>query len=236
MMRLLKGNPFILNRRGKQFHALTEAYALFGLKKNVTAKELSDRYRELAKEHHPDRLGGDENKMKELSAAYEVILKHMSVSKSSAGPQSASTAGYTKHSAETMQASAFQYADFPTADTNAKSHQQASAAPHQQETPRTQLTVETRYWAKVHGTPFCDDHLFEEWVKQNFKNVEEAKLAMAQFQASSKVRHPSRRRTGLLGRARMPTVEHDDGEQSNLIPHVFAALVLCSLWLALAGV
>jgi molecular chaperone DnaJ len=47
-------------------------YSILGLNKDATSKEIISSYRKLAKEHHPDK-GGDENKFKDLSEAYETL-------------------------------------------------------------------------------------------------------------------------------------------------------------------
>jgi hypothetical protein len=41
----------------------------------VTAEEINAAYKELAKKHHPDR-GGDEEEFKKLHAAYEEAMRH----------------------------------------------------------------------------------------------------------------------------------------------------------------
>jgi molecular chaperone DnaJ len=47
-------------------------YSILGVEKNATDKEIKKAYRELAKEHHPDK-GGDEERFKEISEAYDTL-------------------------------------------------------------------------------------------------------------------------------------------------------------------
>lgn len=47
-------------------------YFVLGITKDATLKDIEKAYRQLAKKHHPDK-GGDENRFKEVSAAYEVL-------------------------------------------------------------------------------------------------------------------------------------------------------------------
>jgi curved DNA-binding protein len=47
-------------------------YSTLGLKQNATQEEIKKAYRSLAMKHHPDR-GGDENKFKQISEAYEIL-------------------------------------------------------------------------------------------------------------------------------------------------------------------
>ncbi|MCB0991575.1 MAG: DnaJ C-terminal domain-containing protein [Acidimicrobiales bacterium] len=48
-------------------------YATLGVKPDATAKEITKAYRKLAREYHPDATGGDDEKFKEISAAYDVV-------------------------------------------------------------------------------------------------------------------------------------------------------------------
>lgn len=50
----------------------TKLYETLGVEKNADDKEIKKAYRRLAVKHHPDK-GGDEQKFKEISAAYEVL-------------------------------------------------------------------------------------------------------------------------------------------------------------------
>jgi len=50
----------------------TKLYETLGIEKSADAKEIKKAYRKLAVKHHPDK-GGDEQKFKEISAAYEVL-------------------------------------------------------------------------------------------------------------------------------------------------------------------
>jgi molecular chaperone DnaJ len=52
--------------------AKRDYYEVLGVSKNASADELKKAYRRLAVEHHPDR-GGQEEKFKEISEAYEVL-------------------------------------------------------------------------------------------------------------------------------------------------------------------
>ncbi|MCP3939583.1 MAG: DnaJ domain-containing protein [Actinomycetia bacterium] len=48
-------------------------YAALGVKPDAAAKEITKAYRKLARQHHPDATGGDDEKFKEISAAYDVL-------------------------------------------------------------------------------------------------------------------------------------------------------------------
>ncbi|HWH34568.1 MAG TPA: molecular chaperone DnaJ [Acidimicrobiales bacterium] len=48
-------------------------YKVLGVSENATQKEISRAYRKLARDTHPDRNAGQEERFKEVSAAYEVI-------------------------------------------------------------------------------------------------------------------------------------------------------------------
>ena len=47
-------------------------YKILGVDKTATISEIKAEYRKLCKIHHPDK-GGDENKFKEISEAYEIL-------------------------------------------------------------------------------------------------------------------------------------------------------------------
>jgi molecular chaperone DnaJ len=48
-------------------------YKTIGVASTATAKEITSAYRKLAKKHHPDTNPGNDEKFKELSAAYDVL-------------------------------------------------------------------------------------------------------------------------------------------------------------------
>ena len=47
-------------------------YDIFGVQSNATQEEIKKSYRALAKEYHPDK-GGDEEKFKQITEAYEIL-------------------------------------------------------------------------------------------------------------------------------------------------------------------
>ena len=47
---------------------------MLGLPPNATRQQIKRRYRALAKKHHPDR-GGDQQEMRRIIAAYELLMK-----------------------------------------------------------------------------------------------------------------------------------------------------------------
>jgi len=55
-------------------------YALFNVKTNASEKEIRTKFRELAYEHHPDlNPNADENAMKEIVEAYQILLSNTGV-------------------------------------------------------------------------------------------------------------------------------------------------------------
>jgi len=49
-----------------------DAWSVLGLPHSATKQEITRRYRQLAKEHHPDR-GGDAAKMTQINQAFEAL-------------------------------------------------------------------------------------------------------------------------------------------------------------------
>jgi DnaJ-domain-containing protein 1 len=54
-----------------------QALSVLGLPPNATRQQIKRRYRVLAKKHHPDR-GGDQQEMRRIIAAYELLMKDQS--------------------------------------------------------------------------------------------------------------------------------------------------------------
>ena len=48
-------------------------YGVLGVSSTASAKEITKAYRKLARSHHPDAKGGNEERFKEVSAAYDVL-------------------------------------------------------------------------------------------------------------------------------------------------------------------
>lgn len=53
--------------------AKKDLYEVLGLSKNASQEEIKSAYTKLAKQHHPDRKGGSEEKFKEINEAYETL-------------------------------------------------------------------------------------------------------------------------------------------------------------------
>ena len=47
-------------------------YDVLGVNENSSSADITKAFKDLAKKHHPDR-GGDEDKFKEVTKAYEVL-------------------------------------------------------------------------------------------------------------------------------------------------------------------
>ena len=48
-------------------------YGVLGVSSTASPKEITKAYRKLARSHHPDAKGGNEERFKEVSAAYDVL-------------------------------------------------------------------------------------------------------------------------------------------------------------------
>lgn len=59
------------------YRELQEAVALFGLGERATLRQIKDRHRDLAREHHPDRGGAaDPATMQRINSAYRILLDY----------------------------------------------------------------------------------------------------------------------------------------------------------------
>lgn len=48
-------------------------YSILGVAKTASSDEIKTAYRKLAKEHHPDRTGGDDSQFKKINEAYDTL-------------------------------------------------------------------------------------------------------------------------------------------------------------------
>lgn len=61
----------------RQDNQLPECLQELGFKEIPTTKELKTKYRELAKEHHPDKEGGNAENFKHITSLYKESLKYV---------------------------------------------------------------------------------------------------------------------------------------------------------------
>lgn len=59
------------------YSELLKAQKILGLGERASLKEIKDRYRELAWQHHPDAAGAENQAMQELNAAYALLLSYV---------------------------------------------------------------------------------------------------------------------------------------------------------------
>lgn len=52
---------------------MKDYYSILGVTRSASEEEIKKAYRKLAREHHPDRAGGNEAKFKEVTEAYQVL-------------------------------------------------------------------------------------------------------------------------------------------------------------------
>ncbi|MCX8063987.1 MAG: J domain-containing protein [Candidatus Hydrogenedentes bacterium] len=80
MLKELRTSPTAQNRKnlsdtlGKKYSDLEVCFKLLGVSPSASWEEIEKAYREKAKIHHPDK-GGDEDAMKALNDAYEMLRK-----------------------------------------------------------------------------------------------------------------------------------------------------------------
>eukprot|EP01059_Diplonema_ambulator_P005995 TRINITY_DN15779_c0_g1_i1.p1 TRINITY_DN15779_c0_g1~~TRINITY_DN15779_c0_g1_i1.p1 ORF type:complete len:369 (+),score=88.44 TRINITY_DN15779_c0_g1_i1:16-1122(+) len=72
---------------------LPNPYKTLALPPHASAKHAADNYKKLAKKYHPDAPGGDDKKMAELNAAYELVKKIIK----EGGPAKSTTAAECSH-------------------------------------------------------------------------------------------------------------------------------------------
>lgn len=55
------------------YEDLLEALKVFGLRRQATLAEIRKRYRQLAKQYHPDRGNGDADEIRRINRSYSVL-------------------------------------------------------------------------------------------------------------------------------------------------------------------
>jgi molecular chaperone DnaJ len=55
---------------------ITEAYSILGVDKSISDEDLKKRYKQMAKDHHPDIHPEDAEKFKQINAAHQLIQDH----------------------------------------------------------------------------------------------------------------------------------------------------------------
>jgi curved DNA-binding protein CbpA len=52
---------------------MKDPYKILGVDRNADESEIKKAYRKLAKEYHPDKSSGNEEKFKEVADAYDIL-------------------------------------------------------------------------------------------------------------------------------------------------------------------
>ena len=60
-----------------EYRDILEAMDILGLPNMITRDDLKQRYRELAKRYHPDRVDGNSKEMDRIIRAYELLLEYI---------------------------------------------------------------------------------------------------------------------------------------------------------------
>jgi curved DNA-binding protein CbpA len=60
-----------------EFSELHKAQKLLGLGERASLKEIKERYRDLARQHHPDAGGVESEAIQEINAAYALLLAYL---------------------------------------------------------------------------------------------------------------------------------------------------------------
>ena len=141
---------------------------MLDLDATATPDELSKRYRHLAKVHHPDRCGGDGARMKELTAAYNVITDCAGRSASASMHSGAQARQPPPRHKKEQSSAGYQYAQYPGEQPWSFSDAYKRAG----RTPR--LEVQAMHFRTVWNRPSFDEEMFQVWAKKNFKSEHEA--------------------------------------------------------------
>lgn len=59
------------------YSELRQAQKLLGLGDRASLKEIKERYRELARQHHPDAGGAESQAMQKINAAYALLIAYV---------------------------------------------------------------------------------------------------------------------------------------------------------------
>lgn len=58
------------------FEDLEEARTVFSLAESATLQEIKNRHRALVKRHHPDAAGSENERIRQINAAYQLLLNY----------------------------------------------------------------------------------------------------------------------------------------------------------------
>ena len=177
-----------VGRRGN--HSIADAYRTLKCARGVSHEQLTEQYRRLVKQYHPDRPEGDAAKMKEITAAYRAVRKAMADMAFDEGLDAAPDGAVRADpSTAAARGARYAYSDFPGSARRRQDPSKVSGfgAEAPDAGPSTlgagggsdayALQRRAVYWRRVWGTSYFDAVLYDRWVRDNFAgDAAEARL------------------------------------------------------------